>query len=372
MSPTSARTPRPNPSVPEPGCPAVQPVNNLPFLLLLGLALVPLAGRADDDAIPNGTARDAGTFTFYFENDFFGGTDRHYTNGLKFSWLSSDLENWGQHGWRKAFVEALPFVNRPGAQKNLGFAFGQNIYTPQDQDAVVPNPNDRPYAGWSYLEFTFLSKTGRIADLVAIQAGMVGRHSYAQDAQRVMHEWINDSRPNGWEYQLHDEVGVNLIFERKWRLYGRALSGTLGIDFVPHAGFSLGNVQTHASAGGTLRLGLNLPSDFGVQLIHGAGGVNSPIDDRDPRVAPDRSWSLFVFGGVDGRAVARDIFLDGNTFRDSRRVTRERFVADLSYGVGFIAGRWQLTFTQVVRTREFESQPFDHNDFGSVALSRTF
>lgn len=341
------------------------------LLLLLAFARAPL-GAEDGAGIPNGTARLAGTFTFYFENDWFGGTDRHYTNGLKFSWMSADLADWGQQGWRQSFLEALPFVNRPGAQKNLGFAFGQNIYTPRDQDAFVPDPTDRPYAGWSYLEFTFLSKTGRIADTVVIQLGMIGRHSYAQDAQRVMHEWLNDSRPNGWEYQLHDEVGLNVIFERKWRLYGRTIGDTFGVDLIPHAGLSVGNVQTHANLGGIVRFGINLPSDFGVELIRGGGGASSPIDDRDPRVAPDRSWSLFVFAGADGRAVARDIFLDGNTFRDSPSVDKRNFVADLSYGVGLIAGRWQLTFTQVSRTREFETQVQKYNEFGSVTLSCAF
>jgi lipid A 3-O-deacylase len=339
--------------------------------LLLALAAAPL-GAADDAGIPNGTARLAGTFTFYIENDYFGGTDRHYTNGIKLSWFSSDLADWGQQGWRQRFIAALPFVNRPGAQKNLGFAFGQNIYTPQDTEAFAPDPNDRPYAGWSYLEFTFLSKTERIADTVSFQIGMVGRHSYAQDAQRVVHEWINDSRPNGWEHQLHDEAGLNVILERKWRLFGRSIGDTLGIDLVPHAGLSLGNVQTYANAGGTVRLGINLPSDFGVQLIRGGGGANSPIDDHDPRVAPDRSWSFFLFGAADGRAVARDIFLDGNTFKDSPSVDKRPFVADLSYGFGLIAGRWQLTFTQVYRTREFETQPHKYNEFGSVTLSLAF
>lgn len=336
------------------------------------LVISPPASRADEPSIPADLARKTGTFTLYFENDYFGGTDRHYTNGVKFSWLYSDLTDWGQNGWRKKFLESLPFVNRPGSQKNFGFALGQNIYTPQDQDAFVPDPTDRPYAGWSYLELTFMSKTEHIADTVSFQLGMVGRHSYAQDMQRVIHEWLNNSQPNGWEYQLHDEAGLNVIFERRWRLYGRALNDVLGIDFVPHAGLSLGNIQTHANAGATLRLGFNLPSDFGVQIIRPGGVGNTPIDDRDPRVAPDRSWSFFVFGSVDGRAVARDIFLDGNTFKDSPSVDKKIFVADLSYGAGFIAGRWQLTFSQVYRTREFEGQPFNHNDFGSVTLSYAF
>ncbi len=342
-------------------------------LLALLHALAPLVLRADDPTgIPNDISRQAGTFTLYFENDWFGGTDRHYTNGFKAAWFSADLEDWTQRGWRRSLIERLPFVNRPGSQKNFGLGLGQNMYTPQDQDAFVPNPTDRPYAGWTYLEFTFLSKTERIADSVAIQIGMVGRHSYAQDIQRSIHTLTNDSRPNGWEYQLHDEVGLNFIFERKWRFYGRSLTKTLGIDLVPHLGACLGTVQTYANTGGTVRLGLNLPSDFGVQLIRGGGGANSPIDDEDPRVASNRNWSFFVFAAADGRAVARDIFLDGNTFRDSPSVDKRPFVADLSYGVGFIAGHWQLTFTQVYRTREFETQRLKYNEFGSLTISCAF
>lgn len=341
------------------------------LLLLLAFGLAPL-GAEDDAAIPNDTARLAGTVTLYFENDWFGGTDRHYTNGFKFSWLSSDLATWGDQGWRQTFVKMLPYMNRPESQKNLGLGLGQNMYTPRDQDLFVPDPTDRPYAGWSYLEFTFLSKTEAIADTVVIQLGMVGRHSYAQDIQREAHKQTGDSRPNGWEYQLHDEVGLNVILERKWRIYGRTIGETFGVDLVPHAGLSLGNVLTHANVGGTVRFGINLPSDFGVELIRGGGSASSPLDDRDPRVAPDRSWSLFIFGGADGRAVARDIFLDGNTFRDSRSVDKRSFVADLSYGVGIIAGRWQFTFTQVSRTREFETQVQKYNEFGSVTFSRAF
>lgn len=310
-------------------------------------------------------------FTFYFENDFFGGQDRHYTNGLKLSWLSSDLEAWGQTGWRKRLAESLPFVNRPDAQKNLGFAFGQNIYTPQNISQVPPDPTDRPYAGWSYLEFTFVSKTESVMDIIAIQLGMVGRHSYAQDMQRVVHEWLNDEQPRGWDYQLRDEFGLNLVYERKWRLYKRSLGQFFGVDLTPHAGGSLGNVQTFANAGFTTRFGFNLPNDFGVSLIGATSSTLSPLDDDDPRISTKRGWSFFAFGGVDGKAVARDIFLDGNTFRDSPRVDREIFVGDAFYGIGLVFGRWQLTYTEAVRSREFKGQP-DKNYFGSVALSRTF
>jgi lipid A 3-O-deacylase len=327
---------------------------------------------AAENAEPTARARSAPVFTMYFENDTFTGTDEHYTSGLKFSWLSADLVDWGQTGWRKNFVELLPFVNRPDGQKNIGVALGQNIYTPRNIALANPDPADRPYAGWTYLEFAFVSKTPAISDTFSIQVGIIGPHSQAEDIQRIVHRWTNSERAQGWEHQLRDEVGVNLIYERRWRLYGRALYQTLGIDLVPHAGASLGNIQTYANLGGTVRFGFNLPSDFGVQLARGSSVGGTPTDDLDPRVAHDRDFSLFAFGAADGRAVGRDIFLDGNTFRDSRSVDKERFVADLSAGVGLIAGPWQFTYTQVWRTREFKTERGSYNNFGSVTISRAY
>jgi hypothetical protein len=337
--------------------------------LLAGARL--LALPADSEAATT-RARAAPVFTIHFENDTFSGSDEHYTNGLKFSWLTADLVDWGQKGWRKTLVELLPFVNRPGGQKAIGYALGQSIYTPRDTTLTNPDPADRPYAGWLYLELAFVSKTPSISDTFSIQAGLIGPHSLAEDVQRIVHEWMDVPVAQGWDYQLRDEVGVNLVYERRWRLYARALVQTLGVDLIPHAGASLGNVLTYANAGAAVRVGLNLPSDFGVQLARPGSVGGSPTDDLDPRVALDRNFSVFLFGAADGRAVARNIFLDGNTFRDSRSVPKEAFVADLSTGIGLIAGRWQFTYTQVWRTREFKAQQDFYNKFGSFTLSRAF
>jgi lipid A 3-O-deacylase len=304
----------------------------------------------------------APTFTAYFENDTVAKTDRHYTNGVKLSWLSADLNSWGQEGWRKTFLEALPFVNRPDAQRKFGFALGQNIYTPQEIELVPPDPNDRPYAGWSYIELKFASKSATVMNAISVQIGVVGPHSYAEDVQRIVHEWLDNKRPLGWDYQLRDELGINVVFERKGRLFIHTPGNLLGADLVPHIGVSLGNVQTHANAGASLRAGFNLQNDFGVDLIRAGGGPSGFGENGFGKL------SFFVFGGVDGRAILRDIFLDGNTFKDSPSVEKEAFVADLYYGAGVVAGHWQLTYTQVVRTREFETQDAD-NIFGSLSLT---
>jgi len=171
---------------------------------------------------------------------------------------------------------------------------------------------------------------------------------------------------------------------------GRALTGTgaitvagNNINFIgANSGYSGGlafdgggNVVSAVPEPATnalMRFGINLPSDFGTQLVRAGSLGGAPTNDHDPRVALDRNFSAFAFGAADGRAVARDIFLDGNTFRASRSVNKQPLVADLSSGVGVIAGPWQLTYTQVWRTPEFKTQHGDYNYFGSVSLSRTY
>jgi hypothetical protein len=71
---------------------------------------------------------------------------------------------------------------------------------------------------------------------------------------------------------------------------------------------------------------------------------------------------------VNGRAVLRDIFLDGNTFADSHSVDKKYFVADLAGGVAIYFEQFKLTWTQVLRTKEFDGQPDDH-EFGSLSLT---
>ena len=348
-------------------------VARLLFPLLAGLSFARAADPEALSSLDTRRAREAAVFTAYFENDLLGNTDKHYTAGTKLSWVSSDFSGWKQReGMASRVGDRLPLVNEPGTQKDFGIAIGQNIYTRQQKELVQPDPSDRPYAGWSYLEFSYLSKSEFRLDTLSFQLGAIGPHSYAKQVQREVHRIIDSEQALGWDYQLKDEFGVNAVAERKWRLYAGSVADLLGVDLVPHLGLSLGNVQTYANAGATARVGFNLPSDFGVQLIRPGGAGSTPIDDRDPRVSLRKSFSLFVFGAADGRAVARDIFLDGNTFRDSPKVDKENFVADVSYGAGVIVGRWQLTFTQAMRTREFKKQIERANHFGSVTVSVVF
>jgi hypothetical protein len=253
-----------------------------------------------------------------------------------------------------------------GTDCKLGLSLGQNIYTPINIHTPTPNPADRPYAAWLYVGALFQSYTGAssapdgIARLNALEVnfGLVGPAALGEQIQNGVHSLLGIPHALGWSHQIHNEPGLDLSYERKWRFQTADARTGLGADLIPHAGLCVGNVFTYANTGLEARAGWKLPGDFGTDLIHPSGDTNSRRPD----------FSLFLFGAVDGRAVARDLTLQGNTFEDSPSVPMNNFVADFSAGLGFGSRHWQVTYTQATRTREFSGQVKPDN-FGSVSLT---
>ena len=343
------------------------------LLLILILLSLPRPSFAGDDE-----ARRSDTLTLYLENDLFAfdNNDRYYTHGTKISWISRDLTNYREVAslplWMHRLIESLPFVNDPGDQRSVSVSLGQNIYTPEDKGRRDLIRDDRPYAGLTYLGLGLHSKNRHQMDTVEFDLGIVGRHSYAEDIQKEIHIWTDSSDPKGWSHQLHDEPVLNIYFERKWKAFKTGNSGGLGFDCIPHLGVAAGNAYTGLNLGGQVRFGWNLPNDFGTYLIRPGSDSSAPVDDADPRFfRPFHRFGIHLFFAVDGNAVARNIFLDGNTFRDSHSIDKKPFVADLIGGIGMIIHRFKITYSYVHRTKEFDTQR-DEQNFGAISASFTF
>jgi hypothetical protein len=265
-------------------------------------------------------------------------------------------------------VHKIPFIGKSTHHytHKVEFSLGQNMYTPSDTKKFELIENDRPYAGWTYVSTSYHRKNEakeimRFMDTVEIQVGIVGPESYADETQKLVHKLRDLNPPNGWDNQLKNEPGLVIIFERKW-LFHPVDTEKFGYSAITHTGAALGNVHTYLNAGLELRLGWNIPGDFGVSLIRPAGSTRLDIGDR---------LMIFAFGAVNGRAVARDIFLDGNTFTDSHSIGKNNFVADIAAGLAVNYKRFIITWTQVRRTKEFKGQENEHS-FGAVAVSYSF
>ena len=327
----------------------------------------------------------------HFENDLFADTDRNYTNGVKLTAVSPDLSSaFGDREELPPFVQRVmnsmlrhvPFDEDEDASRTLAFSLGQNIYTPDDISARDLIRDDRPYAGWLYFATTFQSRTRRRQDTFDVQFGVLGPPSLAEQAQDFVHRVRKINRPEGWNHQLRFEPGLVLAYERVLRsprLFGsrRALSA----DLLGSAGGALGNVAIYAGLGSQLRLGWNLPPDFGYSVIR-PGGVTQ-VDTvpaardwtgtlaRNRELERNDAFSFYFFAGVSGRLVGRDIFLDGNSFRSSHSIDSEPLVAEFLGGLTLGYRGFKLSLARVMRTREFDGQD-DPQRFGSITLSYSF
>lgn len=304
---------------------------------------------------------DKGTFSLVYENDVFAHTDHGYTNGARLGWLSSETN---APDWVKWSAENfLPLA--PAGDKRIGLALGQSMFTPADLSRKAPIHGDRPYAGWLYGSLGILSDTGKSLDNVMLTLGVIGPYSLADQTQKFVHKDITGSAyPQGWDNQLKTEPGIILTYEHKWRsLYQMAPFG-VGVDVTPAVGVNLGNVETDAIAGATLRVGYDLPMDYGPPRVR-------PSLPGSDFFVPTKELGGYLFAGVEGRAVARNIFLDGNTFTGSLHVTKEPLVGSAQLGVAITYGEARLSYTHVFLSREFKQQGTPEQ-FGVVTLSYRF
>jgi hypothetical protein len=299
----------------------------------------------------------SGQLSIVFENDVFFNTDRDYTNGVALVWVPAGKP---APNWIMKIAHWIPWFPIDGITRH-GYMFGQNMYTPHDLTRADPPLDDRPYAGWLYGTTGVGVETDHQLDLFAITVGVLGPASYAEQTQKFIHKLVHTTDPQGWDTQLGNELGIYATYQHSWReLAAKTLLG-LDFDVAPHLGGALGNVYTYADAGFTLRYGEDLPRDYGPPRVQ-PGVLGSVFFE------PTDRFSWYLFGSVEGRAVARNIFLDGNTFKDSRSVEKEPFVADLQWGIVLTWHDYRLSFTDLIRTPEFEGlKSNDH--FGSICFS---
>ncbi len=307
--------------------------------------------QAEDTGTAQPPEDERAVWTLTLENDLTNNTDRYLTNGIRLSRTSSVGRV------PEGLVDAAkPLVGTVGTVR-WTVGVGQNMYTPSDITVEDPDPDDQPYAGWLYGTVGLMNDlaTGdgrRTQTSVQLSLGVVGPWALGEEAQTVVHEVINSPEPKGWDHQLHNEPAVLLNLERRWVVPSEPIVGDLRGDVTPHVGAALGNVFTHAAIGLTVRLGEPPQYDYGPPRLQ----PHTPGSEYFAPSAPDDSFSWYVFAGAEGRAIARNIFLDGNTFRDSRSVDKELFVADLSAGVVMTFGDTRVSYVQVMRTKEFEGQ----------------
>ncbi|MCW9033272.1 MAG: lipid A deacylase LpxR family protein [Rhodospirillales bacterium] len=307
------------------------------------------------------------TVSFQVENDFFAGlTDRHFTNGLSVTGL---VEKTVFNDWAKYLGPQFPTIKHQDIDAVI-VGLGQNMFSPEDISSSAAITDDRPYAGWLYGTLGILAEEddprtgGSTLKTLSLDVGVTGPLSLGENVQKFWHKTFGLQNPNGWDHQIKNELGVVLNFDYKKRIPLDWSTKFFELDFSPHAGFALGNIYTYGNGGGVFRLGKNLNLDYGPPRIR-------PSLPGSGLVRRKGEYGWYLFAGFDGRAVARNIFLDGNTFAESHHVKRRPLVGDLQGGFAITLDRLRLSATYVLRTKEFERQN-GADRFGALSMTVIF
>lgn len=304
-------------------------------------------------------------FSLTIENDLFGkGSDQNYTSGIRLGYLDVNAE-FPDFAHRLARLIPTFEINETSS---IFYSFGQNIYTPDNLRQRTQAPDDRPWAGYLYTSVGMVSLTDNHSDEIEASIGVVGPWALAEQTQKLFHNHltVDSPSPKGWSNQLGNEPALMLAWQRRFPDVAKTDIGRLSLAASPYFGATIGNVYTYANTGMHFRLSPKYDKwqDTPVRVRPSMPGTGF-------FTAPEDRWSWYIFGGAEGRAMARNIFLDGSTFEDSHSVDKKNFVADLNLGFAVTYENIRLSYTLVHRTKEFDTQK-DTDLFGAFGVSYSF
>ena len=297
----------------------------------------------------------AETFTLYWENDSRfhkpnGKTDRHYTNGLRFVYVTDEAD-WK---WLKDFGE-WDLGDGGADHTSAGFFLGHEMYTPDHAgNPELRSEEDMQFAGWAYGGLFAERYAGDILDHAEINIGFIGPSAKAASIQSCVHGLTRGSEPVGWETQLKDEPALDLSWFRKHRVNKGWLRAREDLDFIVEYGATLGSVHRQAQLGVMGRYGI-LPGDFGpgrMRLPAGTYGKGKPLA---------RALYFFARGAI--RAVEYNRFLSG--------LDRRPLVGEAQYGMVYRFRSFEFGYSQTFFTQEFEEQT-GNDSIGAFTVAWSF
>ncbi|WP_297440287.1 lipid A deacylase LpxR family protein [Sulfurimonas sp.] len=213
----------------------------------------------------------ADQFSFLFYNDFFAGTDKHFTNGVSASWIDDAVENKENKDSNKfsravySSVAKIPFIPLNSAKlHSAGISLSQIIITPSDTSIKTPQYDDVPYAGYLALNIYLFEWDKKSFTEFRVEGGVVGEESGAKFMQNNFHEMIGNHKSKGWDTQLTTHYTMNLLFrygEISWQK--KNING-FDLDWFNHLGFQAGNFVTDLFGSTIIRVGKNYIHNFNV------------------------------------------------------------------------------------------------------------
>ena len=275
---------------------------------------------------------------FNYENDFFTATDRYYTQGIQLTVV---------HPFIKYSPLSKTLIRLKNATSNYyGATLEQNCFTPVSIRHEEIFYNERPFTGTFSLahQLTSLNYNKQIALKTQLEIGGIGKCARCEDEQKAIHRALVNIQPQGWEYQLSNDIILNYKIGVE-----KGIINTNYFQTIAQTSVRLGSLYSDVSAGLNVRVGLftNYFKNLGLQKNY----INASKLSK---------YKIYVVVKSNAKAVAYNATLQGGAFNNNNVYTLNanqitRVVYDASAYIVLAYKHFSVEYGYAYTTKEFEN-----------------
>lgn len=203
------------------------------------------------------------SLSFYLENDFIGGYDKHYTNGFAIAYVNNTNKEDVKITDNKLydFLYIIPTFSGDTKYNNSGLVFSHLTFTPHDIHKKEKITNDLPYAGVATFDFFVQKWNEKTLHQYMLTLGLVGPNTYAEEIQKEIHSVFGNNEPKGWDNQLKNDFIYNIAYTLAKKPYEKDINNKK-IDITNSYKIDLGNYYRAIQVGSKIRLSKNFANNF--------------------------------------------------------------------------------------------------------------
>ena len=259
------------------------------------------------------------------DNDFFFGTDRAYSSGLRLARVAG------------------------AGPVQVEWGVLQEVYSPEGK-YWRPGTDDRAPTARLLLYGARHRQSPGVFDTLELALGVRGPSALGEQVTDIAHKWA-DAAEVDWSRQERDELDVQLAAVRSHAVGG----------FHLHYGAVAGNQQAFAHGA--------------VEWRHGTGAAAAALSPvlrfaaTPPPTPAAAGWAVFAGAGV--RGVARNAMIERNYDPFGPELEPRRAVGRAAAGIAWVGAWGAAAFALAVDSREFDAQR-EPQAFGSLTLHVRF
>lgn len=291
-------------------------------------------------------------FGFITDNDLYASfsLDKYYTNGLE------------------VFFNSVAKTTPASFNKRIrAIKIGQKMYNPFHYNIESVNFQDRPYAGYVYLNYSELIANTKHLISFGVEYGFTGEKTKARETQNFVHKYYGKRFSNGWDTQIQEKKAFGIKASYVRTLYAKEES-KVQVTFLNNT--TLHSIFSNISSG--LGFKINLESENRLNSLDNSSFYQTSIQNKN------QSWSKEIYIGLKSYMTYQ--FKDytvtgelGNTnFLTQKEFNIKPWVWYNDIGVYWNLKKWNISYHRIFHTANLKHLNTNLIRYGSIYLTYKF